>query len=128
MRINSNILMNTKLSRKLAGCIPVTSEGILCFVESKNHPGYYVFPKGGIETGETDEAAALRETLEEAGLEGSIVSDLGMRKHCHWYVMRVEKVHESWLENRHRIWVIHSSWYSNFSSLTMRLPCLAQIC
>jgi 8-oxo-dGTP pyrophosphatase MutT (NUDIX family) len=36
-----------------------------------------VFPKGGIEPGETPQVAALRETFEEAGVSGLIVGRAG---------------------------------------------------
>jgi 8-oxo-dGTP pyrophosphatase MutT (NUDIX family) len=37
-----------------------------------------VFPKGGLEPGETPEQAAKREIMEEAGIEAVIVRDLGV--------------------------------------------------
>jgi 8-oxo-dGTP pyrophosphatase MutT (NUDIX family) len=39
----------------------------------------WVLPKGHIEKGESEEAAALRELREEAGVTGRIVAPLGVR-------------------------------------------------
>jgi diadenosine hexaphosphate hydrolase (ATP-forming) len=46
-------------------------------VTARRQPGQWVFPKGHIEEGETAEAAAVREVLEESGVEATIVSALG---------------------------------------------------
>ncbi len=43
----------------------------------KNPSGVWTFPKGNIEEGETPEEAALREVLEETGVRGRILQDLG---------------------------------------------------
>lgn len=45
------------------------------FNRKYNNSPYY-FPKGGKNEGETFEQAACRETLEETGIEGKIVSDI----------------------------------------------------
>jgi 8-oxo-dGTP pyrophosphatase MutT (NUDIX family) len=57
--------------------------------------------KGAIEPGETEEQAAVREVLEETGLEVDVVSDLGdiryfyvwegvrVRKRVHFFLMRM---------------------------------------
>lgn len=57
--------------------------------------------KGAVEPGESDEAAALREVLEETGLEAKIEADLGeiryfyvwdgvrVRKRVHFFLMRL---------------------------------------
>ena len=39
--------------------------------------GEYLFPKGHLEEGETEEETALREVAEETGLEAEIVASLG---------------------------------------------------
>ncbi len=46
-------------------------------VRAKKDPGIWIFPKGHIEPGETAEEAALRETLEEAGVEGELLGPVG---------------------------------------------------
>ncbi len=54
------------------GCIIINDNKVL-LVKSLNHDGgFYGFPKGHQEPGETDEQTALRETMEEVGLKVKI--------------------------------------------------------
>jgi 8-oxo-dGTP pyrophosphatase MutT (NUDIX family) len=46
-------------------------------VSSKKEAGHWIFPKGHIERGETAAEAALRETEEEAGVDGELVGPAG---------------------------------------------------
>lgn len=57
--------------RPVAGTIPVRGDGHILLVRRNIEPrsGYWVFPGGYMDVGETAEEAALRETLEEARLE-----------------------------------------------------------
>jgi ADP-ribose pyrophosphatase YjhB (NUDIX family) len=47
-------------------------------VKAKKDPSLWIFPKGHIEKGETAEDAALRETLEEAGVSGELLAPAGV--------------------------------------------------
>jgi 8-oxo-dGTP pyrophosphatase MutT (NUDIX family) len=46
-------------------------------VAASDNPDIWVLPKGHIEKGETPEAAAVREVMEEAGVRASIVARVG---------------------------------------------------
>ena len=46
-------------------------------VRSKKNPSVWVFPKGHIEPGESAIDAALRETQEEAGVDGDLIGQVG---------------------------------------------------
>lgn len=50
---------------------------LVLIVRAKRNPDHWIFPKGHVEPGETPEAAALRELLEEGGVSGDIVSRVG---------------------------------------------------
>jgi 8-oxo-dGTP diphosphatase len=65
---------------KQAGAIVVragkTGPRIL-LVTARRNPDNWIFPKGHVEAGETLKAAAVREALEEAGVEGQVVAAAG---------------------------------------------------
>jgi 8-oxo-dGTP pyrophosphatase MutT (NUDIX family) len=50
----------------------------ILLVSAKRNPNAWIFPKGHIEKGETAEAAALRETKEEAGVIGNLIGPAGV--------------------------------------------------
>ncbi|HEX2609623.1 MAG TPA: NUDIX domain-containing protein [Gemmatimonadales bacterium] len=63
-----------------AGSIVVRMDGKepeVLLVTAKRNPRNWIFPKGHIEKGETPEAAALRETKEEAGIVGKLIGPAG---------------------------------------------------
>ncbi len=53
-------------------------------VTSNSNKNKWIFPAGHIERGETAEEAALREVIEEAGVEAQITADLGKFQY-YWY-------------------------------------------
>jgi 8-oxo-dGTP pyrophosphatase MutT (NUDIX family) len=120
--------------RKVAGCIPIIlapernhplrrlmscplgdtecllrpdlTDSQLLLINSRKHPGKYVFPKGGLKHGEDPRKAAIRETFEETGCEGQVVGEF-LGKHWSWYLLSVDQIHDEWKEKdqRERIWV-----------------------
>ena len=65
----------------------------------RDRMGYWVFPKGHVEEGETLEAAAVREVSEEVGIEARVEAALGVTRYTndrgaarevHWFLMRGE--------------------------------------
>ncbi|XP_057853156.1 nudix hydrolase 16, mitochondrial isoform X1 [Cryptomeria japonica] len=119
--------------RLVAGCIPYRynnscdtcngdSQGRLEVLMVTPHRGEgFLFPKGGWETNETQEAAACREALEEAGVSGVIMNCLGsweftskscqdehgLQRKVYMYLLHVTEELDSWPEDavRERKWV-----------------------
>ncbi|MEA2464919.1 MAG: bis(5-nucleosidyl)-tetraphosphatase [Acidobacteriota bacterium] len=50
---------------------------LVLLVSSKKEPGNWIFPKGHVERGESTQEAALRETEEEAGVDGDLLGPVG---------------------------------------------------
>jgi diadenosine hexaphosphate hydrolase (ATP-forming) len=46
-------------------------------VRAKSDPTIWIFPKGHIEPGESEKETALRETQEEAGVDGDVIGKVG---------------------------------------------------
>lgn len=90
------------------------------FINSRKNPGYYVFPKGGVKKRERDNPmeAALRETLEETGVEGEVFHTI-KKPSALWYLLSVKTIHDDWLEKdqRERIWVSYED-ITRFSPIT----------
>ncbi len=69
-----------------AGGIPVRRDDdgwSVLLVRSRKDPSVWVFPKGHIEPGETAIDTALRETFEEAGIDGDLIGPVGDPQEFH---------------------------------------------
>jgi mutator protein MutT len=69
-------MVDDKKTIQQAGAIVFKTDGempLVLLVRAKKDPAHWIFPKGHIEPGETAEAAAIRELLEEAGVKGTPV-------------------------------------------------------
>ena len=53
-------------------------------VTSKKQPGFWIFPKGHVEAGETAAIAGVRETQEEAGVTGELLGPVGAPLEYDW--------------------------------------------
>ncbi|WP_243093327.1 NUDIX hydrolase [Thermus thalpophilus] len=65
----------------------------------RDRMGFWVFPKGHIEAGESLESAAVREVYEETGVQAVVLGPLyptryvnpkGIEREVHWFLMRGE--------------------------------------
>ncbi|RKP14445.1 NUDIX hydrolase domain-like protein [Piptocephalis cylindrospora] len=107
--------------REVVGTVPVDmATGKLLLISSRKHPGQWVIPKGGWDDDETREDAAVRETWEEAGVEGTLgplilshrktSNKTGAKEkgtHVQIYELYVSKVAQEWPESgdRQRQWM-----------------------
>jgi 8-oxo-dGTP pyrophosphatase MutT (NUDIX family) len=82
-------------------------------ITSRKDPNHWIFPKGHIEPGETPAATALRETFEEAGVEGELVGSVGKPMTFEWkdkrfrvrYFLIRATVESPSLEGRRKAWL-----------------------
>lgn len=63
-----------------AGGLVFNSKGEVLLIRDRQ--GYWVFPKGHTDPGETPEQTALREICEETGVSGRILALLGQSNYC----------------------------------------------
>ena len=56
----------------------------ILLVTSKKQPGFWIFPKGHVEPGETEAEAGVRETREEAGVAGELIGPVGAPLEYDW--------------------------------------------
>ena len=72
MRVDGALLIGALAVVLRDGCVLLIERGI------EPHLGYWSLPGGVIDNGESAEEAAVRETLEETGLEVMVVRGLGV--------------------------------------------------
>lgn len=80
----------------------------MLMINSRKNPGFYVFPKGGLKKRELSDPkkAAIRETLEETGVEGDVFNEIS-GDGWNWYLLNIKTIHDDWMEKdqRERVWV-----------------------
>ncbi|KAL2499025.1 Nudix hydrolase 17 [Abeliophyllum distichum] len=115
--------------RQVVGCVPYRYKGVngksivdedaieVLVISSQRKGKGMLFPKGGWEKDESIKEAALRETMEEAGVLGDVESELGKwsfksnnNNNCYegrMFPLLVKEQLESWPEKdvRQRIWI-----------------------
>jgi 8-oxo-dGTP pyrophosphatase MutT (NUDIX family) len=98
-----------------AGSIVVRLDGKeprVLLVTAKRNPRNWIFPKGHVEKGETPEAAALRETREEAGVSGKLIAPagileygfLGVKARVEYFLVEFRREAGPPEDGRQRIW------------------------
>jgi len=102
--------------RQVAGCVPVRGNKVL-LVTSNHCRNEWILPKGGCKNGESLEDAAARETLEEAGVQGTVGRFLGnydkVGSQLYFFEMKVTDELPEWLEMsaRERRWFdLNDAW------------------
>ncbi len=80
-----------------AGGLVFDAAGEVLLIRDRN--GYWVFPKGHLEAGESPQEAAVREVAEETGVRAEVlaplgetvyVNDRGEERRISWFLMRGE--------------------------------------
>jgi 8-oxo-dGTP pyrophosphatase MutT (NUDIX family) len=61
----------SEINREIVGIVVESSDGYLLFGKGGVYKDLWLIPGGGIDEGEGREAAALRELVEETGIDGS---------------------------------------------------------
>ena len=98
--------------RQQSGVLPYkrSKQIKVCLVKQSNGK-YWGIPKGGVENGLTDKVSAMKEALEEAGLQGRIVGKNigkfsyikpGMVQHVKVFLMLVDVAHDLYPESQFR--------------------------
>jgi 8-oxo-dGTP pyrophosphatase MutT (NUDIX family) len=117
-----------------AGCVPVRRDAKgnwqVLLVQSRWTPEVWLFPKGGVEKGELAKQAAVRETREEAGVDGFIGPKLGTwlftksadQKHKMWILFVAEQyaiTDKRWKERkkRSRVWLSLDDAHSRLTTI-----------
>jgi len=80
---------------------PRESENLTCLIQVETRGGNptWRLPKGAIEEGETPKEAGIRETLEETGCEGEILSEVSDIEY--WYTRRDDETRDEIRVRKH---------------------------
>jgi ADP-ribose pyrophosphatase YjhB (NUDIX family) len=80
----------------------------IVLISRQRHPDCYTIPKGHIDPGEDAVTAAVRETMEEAGVYGEVGRELGVyvddnqKSTIHGYVLLLNRMDADWHESKQR--------------------------
>mmetsp|Transcript_7486 Transcript_7486/g.22731 ORF Transcript_7486/g.22731 Transcript_7486/m.22731 type:complete len:139 (+) Transcript_7486:251-667(+) len=95
----------------VAGCVPVkhdveNSTTQVLMITSRKKSSRWIFPKGKLEDGETEEETAAREAKEEGGVVGTICRRIqytsGGSKFPVMFILNVQALMDDWLEDAER--------------------------
>ena len=85
------------------------AEPLVLLVSARKHPGTWVFPVGGVDTGESLEEAAARECQEESGYRVDIYTQLDTivteAAQFTFYLAQVKGESADWEQDRQRKWL-----------------------
>jgi ADP-ribose pyrophosphatase YjhB (NUDIX family) len=95
---------------------------MVLLVASKKEPGSWIFPKGHIERGESARDAALRETQEEAGVDGELLGPAGVlefdwrdtRYRVEYFLIRATS-ETSQSDGREKVWLPYDAAIARLS-------------
>lgn len=98
------------VTREQAGCLVVDHTGQRVLLVTSRYSGAWILPKGTIDPGESARETAVRETAEEAGIEGILLESLGHFRQLRpdgearieVFVLRAEREHQDWPERSQR--------------------------
>ncbi|KAL3657160.1 hypothetical protein V7S43_017954 [Phytophthora oleae] len=102
---------------------------VLLISSSNPKKGDFLLPKGGWDDGEAIEKAALREVIEEGGVNAKLLHKLGNFEFtegstAYAYMMKSGTVYDDWAESlRYRIWVS----YDDAIALLAKRPYMADV-
>lgn len=116
MSLNGERMHDPDGKRRRAGVICVNylgAEPSLLFISSRKRTGAWMLPAGGIEEGEAEGAAAVREVWEEAGATGSkldhlcVLDSVDGAARTHYFTMTEVTLHDEYPEAKERMrkWV-----------------------
>jgi len=134
---NGNVkLCCTTIPFRFTTCKEDGSKTIEFLIITSRQRGDWVLPRGGWDSDETRYQCAMRETLEEAGVEGKIIASFGsyIRPSPKGYntkifnfIMNVENVRDHWAEEneRRRKWVSLGKIINDLESIFQRSDLVA---